>query len=246
MRDVKLFEITRTFHPDPSAPNGVCTERDVLWAVASGTARPATWAGPERVADALFLRGVVEEIAVATGVGLGFAEVEESALPVATALHPYRRLAITHRGAVVGVLGEVHPRVVEAFKLKKLRPVYLEVSVDALYAAAERRAYVEPPRVPPVERALAFTLPVGPGAVPVGDVVDTMREAGGAALVGVGLREAFEHTVDDVPCTTWTLTLSWANDDATATADALNAATERVAAAVLAAFEDRGVARRAG
>ena len=41
--DVRLYEWTRTFHPDSAAENRVCRERDVLYAICSGKERPEAW-----------------------------------------------------------------------------------------------------------------------------------------------------------------------------------------------------------
>lgn len=242
VRDIKLFEFTRTFHPDPSADNGVCTERDMLWALASGDVRPRAWDGEPRPADALFLKGIVEELAVALRIPLGFAPVDEAVRPIATALHPGRRLAITQGTRVVGVLGEVHPAVRDAFKLKKRRPVYLELDVDALTTTPAPWSFEEPPRVAPVERALAFTLPTGPDGVAVGEVRAVLASAGGEALASVDITDRF--ALDEAHAV-WTFALRWHNEDATVTAEQLNDATEQAAQAVLAALGGRGVARRA-
>jgi phenylalanyl-tRNA synthetase beta chain len=157
-REVKAYEVTRTFHPDASAANGVCTERDVLWGIVSGHATPPGWSGKKRAADALFLKGVVAEMAVALGLDLTFGALEEDT-PLAVCLHPNRCIGIRLDGRQVGLLGEVHPRVLDAYKVKRARPTYLEIAVDALCGKSARPPFVEPSRFNPAVRNLAFTLP---------------------------------------------------------------------------------------
>ena len=40
---MKMYEWTRTFHPDSASANGVCSERNVLWLIACGEQRPGNW-----------------------------------------------------------------------------------------------------------------------------------------------------------------------------------------------------------
>lgn len=241
---IKAFELTRTFHPDAAAPNGVCTERDVLWALAAGTARPASWVEAPPAADAVFLKGVLAELALAAGLPLVLGPADPTA-PLHDVLHPHRQAAVLLHGRRVGILGEVHPRVLDAMKLKRVRPVYLELELAPLEAATpERTAYEEPPRVPPVVRNLAFTLPVGPDGVRVGEVIAAVEAGAPDWLGGVEAVDRFVHEEDGRTVHTWTLALSWRNDAGDRTADELNGATEDRIAAVQAALGHRGVALR--
>jgi phenylalanyl-tRNA synthetase beta subunit len=60
-QDVRLYEWTRTFHPDPKAANKVCRERDVLYGICSGRERPDAWE-TGRNADVFFLKGLFEQL----------------------------------------------------------------------------------------------------------------------------------------------------------------------------------------
>ena len=75
-------------------------------------------------------RGVLEAIAVELGLDLVLVPPDPT-VPLYTLLHPNRQGAVTLGGEVVGVLGEVHPAVVQAFRIRRARPCYLEVSNGA-------------------------------------------------------------------------------------------------------------------
>lgn len=238
--DVKLFEFTRTFHPDQTAANGVCRERRVLWAIATGRQDPVSWEPPV-VFGLRDLQGVVEELAFALRVPLRVASLEPDLAPLSTALHPGRRAGIFLQDRLVGLVGEVHPQVRDAFKIKRGRPVYLELEVGALEAPAAPWTFEEPPRVAPVERALAFVLPEGPEGLPAGEVQEVIARVGGPALASVRASERFSLGPSEV---VWTFELRWHNPTGDITADQLNDQTERAAAAVVEALGAAGVRRR--
>ena len=238
--EVKAFEHTRVFIPDASAANGVCRERRVLWAVASGLERPRTWAGAPRPADALFMKGVVAELSASLGLDLRL--VRPGAEPAAEhelsdRLHPGRALCILQGDACVGLLGEVHPEVLAAFKLKKVRPVYLELDADALLQRVAAAAYVEPPSKHPIERSLAFTLPHG---VEAGAVADILAHEGPSWLDRVQIVDLYAHD----GLRTFTYELRFSHGDAERTADEVNAACEALIAAVESGMASQGVVLR--
>jgi phenylalanyl-tRNA synthetase beta chain len=238
--ELKAYEWTRTFHPDASAANGTCTERRVLWAVALGSERPRSWAGASRAADALWLKGVVGELARALGVELSLAPLgAEHAL--AGLLHPRRALAVQQGGVTVGVIGEVHPEVLAGFRIKRGRPVFLELDEAAVLAAPSRPVYREPPTRQPVERDLAFTVPA---RVEAGHVADALRAAGPDWLTAVTITDRFDHEVDGAPVVTWTFGLTFSAEEADRTTEALNAACAGLVEAVHASLGGIGVRLR--
>ncbi len=238
---IQAFEWTRTFHPDPAAANGVCTERRLLWAIASGLERPRGWSGSGRALDVYSLKGIVEEVAATLRLPLDVGSFDPT-YPLASALHPGRSASIRREGRVVGVVGEVHPEVVAAWRLKRVRPVYLELELDALLGEPLAFQFREPPRVPPVPRSLAFTVPPG---VEVGEILAVLREAGGEGLTHLAVNDRFDHDRDGSPVSTYTFELAWANDDASATGDAINEGTRALIEAVALRLGGRGVTLRA-
>lgn len=238
--DVRCWEWTRTFHPNEDAENHVCFERRTLWAVACGPRSRTRWDLRVRDADPWWLKGIVGEIAAAIGVPLEVGPADPDH-PLAQALHPNRQAAIRLGDRVVGVLGEVHPRVCQAFKIKRERPVYLEINHGALLEEAEAWPYVEPPDTPPVERNLAFTLPMG---VEAGAVSAHLARSGPTWLRRVDITDAFEHEVDGRPVRTITYALWFDPSEAPLTTEQMNQVTEGLIEAVAVRFGDQGVKLR--
>ncbi len=246
VEDGRIFEWTRTFHPDPAAPNGVNTERRLLWATVWGVDRARGWDSRPRPADIWTLKGLVEEIGLALGLPLRVGELEEGA-PLATLLHssllhPGRRGAVLLGDQVVGLLGEVHPAVLRAFGVKRERPCYLEISADALLAPGRRGSYVEPSPLQPIDRSLAFTLPHGFSARRVSE---TLVAHGPDWLRTVKMTDVFHHEEGGAPVRTVTFALRLDQRAPARTAEEINAALSGLIDAVVAALGAEGVRLRA-
>ncbi len=240
VKQFRAYEFTRTFHPDANAANGLCRERKVLWAAVSGDAQDRTWAGGSRPADAIFLKGIVTELGVQLGLPFTFAPVGDEP-GLADALHPGRRLAVELHGQRVGLLGEVHPQVVQAFRIKRARPCYLELDWEALMSPRTSIPYVEPSRLQDVHRSLAFTLPHG---IEAGAVARVMTEQGPRWLKSVRMVDLFAHEEEGEPVRTVTYELTYTHDLGERSVDELNAASEALIEAVDQALGGRGVKLR--
>jgi phenylalanyl-tRNA synthetase beta chain len=236
--EVKAFEWTRTFHADPDSPNEVCRERNLLWAIACGGERPRSWSGGARPADVFFGKGLVAALASALRLPLEVGPADPR-LPVASLLHPRRQLAIRLGAQVVGALGEVHPGALRGWKIRRERPLYLEIDEAALAGEPAAFAYVEPSPFHPILRDLAFTLPVG---VSAGEVASHLQRSGPAWLRRVDITDEYVHA--DTGERTITFALSYATDGESRTADEVNAASEYLIKAVGQRFGERGVRLR--
>jgi phenylalanyl-tRNA synthetase beta chain len=174
VHDVRAYEWTRTFHPDPSSADGVCREQLVLWAIAVGAERH--WSGAERAADVYLMKGLAEEIAIELGLPLEVGAWDDE-LALTSAFHPGRRAAIRFRGRTVGLVGEVHPEIVRSFKVRRGAPVYLEIDQLVLAEPGVLPLYEPPTEHQPIERSLAFGLI---DRVTAGDVRDLLASESGA------------------------------------------------------------------
>lgn len=241
VEDVKLFEFTRVFEPNAGAANGVCDERKVLWAIVGGQDLPRGWGNTPRPADIFTLKALVRELGVALSLPLGVGASDPSH-PLSAALHPGRQGVITRGDAVVGVLGEVHPSVCKAAGIKRERPCYLEINLDALTAPGARPAFEEPSALQPIDRSLAFTLPHGFRAA---QVADLLRASGPPWLSGVAMTDVFHHEEEGRPLRTVTYAMRFEQSAEGRTADEVNATVRDLLQAVLNAAGPAGVKLRA-
>ncbi len=185
--DVRLYEWTRTFHPDKSAPNGVCRERDVLYGVCSGKERPEAWEAG-RNADLFFVKGLFEQLITALDLPLTLEDPDPS-YPLTSLLHPHRCLSVKLAGQSVGIIGEVLPQILQAFGVKFAKACYFELSRDALLAPPRGSASFEmPPAVPDIDRMLSFAVPVG---VSTREILPLLQSAAPAWLRRVSVADVF-------------------------------------------------------
>jgi phenylalanyl-tRNA synthetase beta chain len=186
-QDVRLYEWTRTFHPDGQAANGVCTERDVLYGICAGKERTESWDGG-RSADVFFLKGMLEELKKSLDLPLELGDPDPS-YPLSALLHPHRSLSLRVAGKSVGVVGEVLPQVLQAFGVKFAKACYFELARDALLAdPAGSPAFHLPPVMPDIDRMVNFAVPLG---VSVRELAPLLQEAAPAWLSRISVADVF-------------------------------------------------------
>ncbi|HEX6085591.1 MAG TPA: phenylalanine--tRNA ligase subunit beta [Thermoanaerobaculia bacterium] len=220
--NLKIFEWARVYLPDLS-------ERAILWALANGRDRGPFWGDKGRAADAIYLKGIVEQIRLDLRVDLRLGLADKHRL--AQFFHPGRRAGIFLRDRIVGILGELHPTLVQRFDIKRQRPVYLELEADALLAPPHPRVYTEPPVRQPVVRNVAYAIPSG---ITADDVRGALESAAPEFLREIRVVDLFE--LPDARAITFEL--EYLSDEAL-TGETINAATEAMMAAVTARFGDR-------
>lgn len=244
VKDVKIYEWTRTFHPRPgeaTKSRAPCTERPLLWAICSGDAMPGSWSKTSGPADGLWLKGLLNELAVELSIDLVTAPCSD-ADPLSSLLHPGRRVSLEVDGTRVGILGEVHPAIRKRLKLKNARPWYLELEASALLDPGERPAFVEPGRTHPMERTLAFGLPRG---VEADSVAAYLHACGPDGLARVTIVDRFDTTdADGAPIAAITYALRFDNAEQDRSADEVNQALDQMVAAVVEQFGSAGVVQR--
>jgi len=194
VQDVRLYEWTRTFHPDPKAANGVCRERDVLYGICSGKERPEAWEAGGRPADVFFLKGVFEQLKNALDLPLNFADPDPS-YALTPLLHPHRCLSLRVNGESVGVIGEVAPPVLQAFGIKFAKACYFEIARDALLTEPQGSpAFSMPPTMPDIDRMLSFAVPLG---ISVRQILPLLEAAAPAWLSRVSVADVFAGAGDN-------------------------------------------------
>jgi phenylalanyl-tRNA synthetase beta chain len=173
VRSVALFETSATWRLDGDRLAGGAGASFVI----AGPAE-ASWTSPARETDVFDAKGAVEALLD----GLGVAWTPGSA--DAGWLHAGRSASVLADGEVVGVFGELHPRIAAAYDLSG-RVAVAELDAEALERLSGRGLEVrDVPRFPPVRRDLAFVVDA---ATPAGAVREALAEAVGEVLGDVTL-----------------------------------------------------------
>ncbi|WP_432721605.1 phenylalanine--tRNA ligase subunit beta [Jeongeupia wiesaeckerbachi] len=140
---VRLFEVARVF-------NGVAAEvqPERISALAWGARAPEQWGTGKDKVDFFDLKADVEAL-----IAPRVAEFRRANHP---ALHPGRAAEVVLDGAVIGVLGELHPQWVQAYELGQA-PVLFELDVAALLSVQRIKAEAVS-KFQPVRRDLALVV----------------------------------------------------------------------------------------
>lgn len=142
-----IFEVSRVFYPVEGKP--LPEEVPVLAAVALGNV-PRTWNQLARPMDYYYIKGVAEQLLEFLSVtGVTFSRHQDPSF------HPGRCAKIEINGEMLGVVGELHPNVIENYELPG-RAVAMKLDLKVL-AQSNRpvKQYQSLPKFPIVERDLA-------------------------------------------------------------------------------------------
>lgn len=191
--DLSLFEVGHVFVPptadEPGAggdPEGVPLPAEplLLGLIACGAFEAQRWDQPARAADLADLLGAVDTARVAVGLP-GLQPVPTTERPY----HPGRAARLLLGGADVGVVGELHPKVVAAFELPE-RTLAGELRLDRMVAPGVLLPTGTPPSPLP---SLRFDVAVlVDQSVPAARVEAAVREAAGERLTSITLFDVFQ------------------------------------------------------
>ena len=150
---IRLFELGKIYLP---RGNDLPAEPEALCGIMSGTRVEKSWLGSDGLFDFYDAKGIVEGLLQHLGVT---ANLEKSS---DEGLHPTKQAAIVAEGnglkVKLGVIGELHPRVADAFEVAE--PVCLfEIDVTALLPfATGHKMFQSIPRFPSTIRDLALVI----------------------------------------------------------------------------------------
>jgi phenylalanyl-tRNA synthetase beta chain len=146
---IRLFELGRVY---VRRPNNLPAEPEMLCALMAGPSFDKSWHGGDEPVDFFDAKGVAEGLLGWLGVAADFTPGDDESL------HPARQAVIVIEGKTVGVVGEVHRKVAEAFGLAE--PVYLfELSLaELLPFTLEPKLYQPISRFPAVVRDIALVV----------------------------------------------------------------------------------------
>lgn len=145
---IKLFELGRVFFPrDGDLPE----EKEMLCAVMSGDHYRSFWRGEPETIDFFAAKGVAETVLSRLGLEADFENGDDPSLLEG------RCARIVMGNEKLGVVGELHPRVAEAFELSKTAYlIELELSRLLSQISGHRVRYHPLPKYPSASRDIAL------------------------------------------------------------------------------------------
>ncbi len=146
---IRLFELGRVYLP---RGNDLPDEPEILCGLLSSSGLEKSWSGGTKTFDFFTDKGVVEGLLAQLGIGAGFEEASDQGL------RSGRQAAIVVNGERLGVIGELHPEVAQAFDIPC--QVYLfEMNITALLSHSLGGKIFQPiPRFPSVVRDIALVI----------------------------------------------------------------------------------------
>jgi phenylalanyl-tRNA synthetase beta chain len=152
---IRLYELGKVYRP--AGAGSLPDEFDMVAGLVCGATDEAWWQAtdtPDAAGRLGFfeLKGAVESLLQRLGVAVVFAAGDD------TALHPAAQAVILAGETAIGVIGEVHPDVLDRFEISG-EACFFEISLPALLAAAGGpRRYRAVPRFPAIIRDMALVV----------------------------------------------------------------------------------------
>ncbi len=183
---VRAFEVGSVFRRDADAADGPLAvagfnQPRMIGAIAFGPASQEQWSVKTRPCDFFDLKGDLEAL-------LAPLQATFDASPHLAphpALHPGRSAAVSLNGAVIGFIGELHPKWVREYGLLSA-PVLFEVEVAPVAQLPQAR-HSSVSRFPPVHRDISLAMDA---SIPVSAVLATLKSAAANHVTSV---ELFDH-----------------------------------------------------
>ena len=187
--NLKLFELGAVYLPKDLPLTALPDEPMMVCGAMIGRRNPTSWNNDGAQVDFYDAKGSLE--AILDQLGIEDYTVEPGDHP---SLHPGKTAIFKKDGVQIAVVGEVHPKTLDAFGLHK--KVYLfEMSLDTLAENAKLISRYQPlPKFPVINRDLAVVLPSHISASRVSEVI---LSEGGELLVEVKLFDVY--TGEQVP-----------------------------------------------
>ncbi|MFZ5596475.1 MAG: phenylalanine--tRNA ligase subunit beta [Bacillota bacterium] len=224
--DVAVFEVGKVFIPRGSGQ--LPLEKNVLAAALTGNTASG-WNSPGRSYDFYYLKGVLEVLL--DRVGLKKYSLErESGNPL---FHPGKAARLTVGEDVVGVLGEIHPDVMENYHLPRA-VVAMEMDFDLLAGLSGKPVKYRPlPKFPGIERDLALVVRQGITALEISRVI---RKFGGKYLQDISLFDVYRGGQVKEGCQSMAYKLKFQAEDRTLTDQEVNGSVNVISEALAREF----------
>jgi phenylalanyl-tRNA synthetase beta chain len=146
---IRLFELGKVYL---TRPNDLPDEPEILCGLMSGTRTERSWHGGDELLDFYDAKGVIEALLGYLGIKADFPASQEEVF------HPARQAAVVIAGSGLGFIGELHPRVIEAFEITGTAALF-EIDLTRLLPFTLGHSLFQPvPRFPAVARDIALVV----------------------------------------------------------------------------------------
>jgi phenylalanyl-tRNA synthetase beta chain len=162
---IRLFEVGRVYLP---RDNDLPEEREVLAAIIGGPREERSWLKGEGMLDFFDAKGILGTLFSRLGVAVCFEPVE------ATMLLPGRTARIAIGDEIIGLVGELHPKVAKSFDISAQPVCLFEVGIDKLVPFTTQALHYRPlPRFPSIVRDIALVVDSELPAKRVQDIIQS-------------------------------------------------------------------------
>jgi phenylalanyl-tRNA synthetase beta chain len=221
--DVRLFEVGSVYLP--RAGEKLPDERRRLALVLIGRRQPEYWGDPAVTSaptlDFFDLKGVIESLTA----GLHLPKVTYAPSKAAH-LHPGKAAELLIGGKLVGHLGQLHPKVAEAYELGNRTVLAGDLDLEAILAAVPARfAYTPVPRFPAALRDIAVIVDE---AITAERIEAEIRTAGGSLLRGMRLFDLYRGESISAGTKSLAYALTYQADDRTLTDKEVDKAHKKI------------------
>ena len=183
-KDLKLFEWGKVFfrRGEDQQPH----EKICLAAVMTGLYQQKTWVGDKRSVDFFDIKGALE--ALLTGLGLEEFEFKgQTGLP---GYNPEISAGVYGSGSLIGQVGRISPKVMEAYEMNEESAYIFEIDVEALLEKIPRtRAFRSFARFPAVYRDISLLVNQ---EIKSAGIVEIIKQKGGDLVESVHIFDLYQ------------------------------------------------------
>jgi phenylalanyl-tRNA synthetase beta chain len=160
---IRLFEVGKVYL---KKVEGLPDERETVCGVMGGLRFAKSWQNNDQKLDFFDAKGIVEGLLLGMGLKPKFEKGQE------VSLHPNNQADIYLEGKKIGVVGEIHPKVLFAFEINE--PVFiLEMDLKSMVSfTSVEKVYKSVPKYPSIVRDMALIINI---QVPHQDLLKTIQ-----------------------------------------------------------------------
>lgn len=219
LSNLAVFEVGNVFYSSGSAVTLPKETLTVAGAVLGE--QPAGWSGPTVPMDFFYLKGIIERMLT----GMGLKGYSFTACTTDPTFHPGRTAQILAGGQVIGVMGEVHPDVLENYDLPAKACVF-QLDLDQVIAQSSPvKLYTALPKYPAIDRDMAILVKE---AVPADQIAGVIAANGKPLLKKFDLFDVYRGAQVSAGYKSLAYTLVYQADDRTLTDEEVNRQHELV------------------